>query len=52
MLDAVNELRNTAGTGHGKVIGKEPVVTSANAKFVAYTGLLLAAWLLPHDSET
>ena len=52
MLDAVNKFRNTAGTGHGKVVGKEPVVTSADANLVAYTGLLLAAWLLRHDSES
>ena len=48
MLIAANELRNRAGTGHGRVIGKEQDVEAADASLVASTGLILAAWLLRH----
>lgn len=51
MIGAANELRNHAGTGHGYVVGKEPVVTAADAELVASAGLILAAWLLRHNSE-
>ena len=51
MIETANELRNRAGTGHGRVAGKEPVVTGADAGLVASVGLILAAWLLRHDSE-
>lgn len=51
MIETANELRNRAGTGHGRVAGKEPVVTATDAELVASTGLILAAWLLRHDSE-
>ena len=46
MIETVNEFRNFAGTGHGRVVGKEPAVTTADATLVALTGLNLAAWLL------
>ena len=52
MIETVNELRNCAGTGHGRVVGKEPEITEADASLVASTGLILAAWLLCHDGET
>ena len=52
MIETDNELRNRAGTGHGRVAGKEPVVTAADAGLVASAGLILAAWLLRHDAET
>ena len=45
MIEAANELRNRAGTGHGRVVGKEPVLTAADASLVACTGMVLAAWL-------
>ena len=48
MIEAVNELRNCAGTGHGRVVGKEPEITEADASLVASTGLILAAWMLRH----
>ena len=46
MIKTVNEFRNFAGTGHGRVVDKEPAVTVADATLVALTGLNLAAWLL------
>ena len=52
MIETANELRNRAGTGHGRVAGKEPVVTAADAGLVASAGLILAAWLLHHDAKT
>ena len=51
MVEAANELRNRAGTGHGRVIGEEPVVSAEDANLVASTGLILAAWLLRHESK-
>lgn len=50
MIEAANELRNQAGTGHGRVVGKEPVVTAADAELVASVGVILAAWLLRHNA--
>ena len=52
MIETVNELRNWAGTGHGRVVGREPEITEADASLVASAGLILAAWLLRHDGET
>ena len=46
MIETVSEFRNFAGTGHGRVVGREPIVTTADATLVALTGLNLAAWLL------
>ncbi len=51
MIEAANEFRNRAGTGHGRAEGKEPVVTAADASLVASVGYVLAAWLLRHDVE-
>lgn len=51
MIEAANELRNQAGTGHGRVAGKEPDVSTADANLVASVGCILAAWLLRHDAE-
>ena len=51
MIETVNELRIWAGTGHGRVVGKEPEITMADANLVASTGLILAAWMLRHDAE-
>ena len=45
MIEAVNELRNRAGTGHGRVVGREPVLTAADASLVACAGMVLATWL-------
>ena len=50
MLEAANELRNRAGTGHGRVIGKQTKIETADASLVASVGLILAAWLLHHES--
>ena len=51
MIETANKLRNDAGTGHGRVVGEEPVVTAADASLIASVGLILAAWLLRHDGE-
>ena len=51
MLEAANELRNRAGTGHGRVIGKQAEIETADASLVASVGLVLAAWLLHHESN-
>ena len=50
IVEAANELRNHAGTGHGRVVGKQPEIGSADASLVASIGLVLAAWLLRHES--
>jgi len=52
MIETANEFRNLAGTGHGRVIGKEIDVTSADASLVASSGLILAAWLLRRLADT
>lgn len=52
MIETANKLRNRAGTGHGRVVGDEPIVTRADAGLVATTGLVLAAWMLRHDADT
>ncbi|WP_255430404.1 abortive infection family protein [Roseomonas sp. 18066] len=49
MVDAANELRNVAGTGHGRVVGTEPEVSAHDAGLVASTGFILAAWMLRHS---
>ena len=49
MIETANELRNRVGTGHGRVAGKEPVVTATDAGLIASAGLILAAWLLRHE---
>ena len=51
MIKTVNEFRDRAGTGHGRVVGAEPRVTEADANLVASTGFILAAWLTRHHSE-
>ena len=51
MIDTANELRNRAGAGHGRVVGKEPVVTAADAGLVASIGFILAAWMLRHHGD-
>ncbi len=52
MIVAVNQLRNRAGTGHGRVVGKEPVITPADASLMASIGMVLAAWMLHHNGDT
>lgn len=52
MIETINELRNKAGTGHGRALGEEPEISKADAGLVASTGLILAVWLLRHDDET
>ena len=51
MLEAANELRNRAGTGHGRVVGTQTEIESADATLVASVGLVLAAWLLHRESS-
>ena len=51
MIGAAIDLRNSAGAGHGRVVGEEPVVTVADANLVAATGLVLAAWLVRHYGD-
>jgi hypothetical protein len=52
MIETANEFRNLAGTGHGRVIGKEIDVTPADASLVDSSGLILAAWLLRRLADT
>lgn len=47
----INELRNEAGTGHGKAAGKEAPIDSVDAEMVASTGMVLAAWLTRKNSS-
>ena len=51
MINTVNDFRNRAGTGHGRVVGAEPRVTETDANLVASTGFILAAWLAHHHRE-
>jgi len=51
MIEAANEFRNRAGTGHERAEGKDPAVTAADASLVTSVGYVLAAWLLRHDVE-
>lgn len=51
MINAGNDLRNLAGTGHGRVVGSEPKVTEAEARLVASIGFTLAAWLARHHKR-
>lgn len=46
MIESANEFRNSAGTGHGRTVGKGPEVTVDDASLVASSGFILAAWLL------
>ncbi len=46
MVGTANELRNLAGTGHGRIVGREEHLSSEDARLVASIGLILAAWLL------
>lgn len=43
---SANELRNHAGTGHGRRDGEDPPITSEDASMVAAMGFFLVAWLL------
>ena len=49
MIETANELRNLAGTGHGKVAGAQPNVSIIDAQLVAAQGFILCAWLLRHS---
>lgn len=51
MIEVANELRNHAGTGHGKVAGEAPAVPLIDAQLVAAEGFILCAWLLRHSQE-
>jgi hypothetical protein len=49
MIEAANDLRNEAGTGHGKTVGSEEDVSTADAYLVTSSGFILAAWMLRHS---
>ena len=51
MIIAANELRNLAGTGHGRIVGKEEELTAGDASMVASAGMVLSAWLLRHSGS-
>ena len=51
MIEAANELRNRLGTGHSRVVGKEPALTSVDASLVACTGMVMAVWLARHERD-
>ncbi len=51
MIETANELRNVAGTGHGRVVGRDPLINAADASLVASSGMILAAWLLRRQTE-
>lgn len=51
MINTANELRNAAGSGHGKVVGEEEELGPDDASLVASSGLILAAWLARHSND-
>lgn len=51
MIETANELRNLAGTGHGRVIGEVEDITADDASMVASSGYVLTAWLLRRADE-
>lgn len=51
IVEAANQLRNKAGAGHGRVVGKNPTPDVADASLVASVGLVVAAWLLRHADD-
>ena len=51
MIEVANELRNHAGTGHGKVAGEISLVSLIDAQLVAAEGFILCAWLLRHSQQ-
>jgi hypothetical protein len=46
IIIAANELRNLAGTGHGRVVGTEEELSADDASMIASSGMVLSAWLL------
>lgn len=52
MMEAANEFRNLAGTGHGRVAGSHPDVDPEDAAMVASSGLVLSAWLLRRSQSS
>lgn len=52
MMEAANEFRNVAGTGHGRVAGSHPDVEPEDAAMVASSGLVLAAWMLRRSQRS
>lgn len=52
MIETANELRNLAGTGHGRVVGEEVKIRASDASLVASNGLILAAWLIRTAQDT
>ena len=46
MIEAANELRNIAGSGHGRPAGKEHHLTEEDARMIASIGFVLSGWLM------
>lgn len=46
MIEAANELRNIAGSGHGRIVGKEHPLTTEDARMIASIGFVLSGWLV------
>ena len=56
MMKTINQLRNDAGTGHGRADSRndDPPVSGLSvpdARLAAATSLILSAWLLHHDDS-
>jgi hypothetical protein len=51
MIETANELRNFAGTGHGRVVGDPSAVSGTDAQLVAAEAFILCAWLLRHSDS-
>lgn len=49
IVESINELRNVAGTGHGRIAGKEPAIAAEDANMAAAIGMVLTAWLMRKD---
>lgn len=46
-----NELRNIAGSGHGRAVGAEQKVDADDASMVASLGMILTAWLMRKSAK-
>ncbi|WP_424628837.1 abortive infection family protein [Bradyrhizobium sp. SYSU BS000235] len=45
-IETINELRNEAGTGHGKPAGTKTTITLDDANMIGSIGMILSAWLM------
>ena len=46
MIETANDLRNVAGSGHGRIVGHEHPLTTEDARMIASIGFVLAGWLV------